>query len=305
MNVLVYSDNDELAAELVTFAHEAGGHAEVVAFGQEQADGLASCGADTLLTVNANDTIPEAYANALSQLVRDRDVNLVAIGATARGRDLAAQMASRLGCGLGAEARKIAIDNDVITFSRMVFGGNVETTEQIEGLAVLTVSRGSYPASAGAVSDVEAVELVPDDRIEVLSREAIEFSGPDLASADRVVCIGMGARQESDVALAQDMADALDGALACSRGIAEERKWMPAEQYIGISGKSVSPKLYLTLGISGQVQHMIGARDAEIVASVNKDENAPISVSGSDYCIIGDMEEYAPLITEAIAARRA
>ena len=297
--VLVYSEASARVPELVAFARQADAEVEVLALTSAQADELGSCGATTLLTADIGDVPPESCARSIAGLVKDRGIDLVIMGSTARGLDLGAQVATHLGWGYGADVANVSFADGVTTFERSTYGGTVISEQKIEGPAVLTIGRGSDRASE-PVGATESVEVQADSRIRLVSREQIPTQGVDITSAQRVIGVGMGSTSEDDIALAEDLATAMNGAVACSPGVAEERHWLPVENYIGISGKVIQPKLYLAMGISGQVQHMFGVRDARIVAAINTDKDAPICTRGSDYFIVGDMKEYGPLIKAEI-----
>lgn len=299
--ILVYSDNNDLAAELCGFSSPGHEDISVLTFDDKASEALATCGAASILQVACpEDAVPETYAKSLAEFISGHDFDLVLIGATARGRDLAPRLAGYLDCGYGGDVTNLTYDGATISFERSNYGGNVVSHERIDGMGVVTVGRGAFEKISGSVAK-QSIDLVADERMKLVSREAIVFSGVDVASADQVVGIGMGFSTQDETKLADDLANTMGAALACSRGVAEERGWLPVECYIGISGKVISPKLYMTLGISGQVQHLYGVRDAKIIAAVDKNENAPIT-RNADYYIVGDIKEYAPLITEAIKA---
>ncbi|MDD7466008.1 MAG: electron transfer flavoprotein subunit alpha/FixB family protein [Actinomycetaceae bacterium] len=299
--ILVYSDMSARVAELVTFAQASGADVEALALSPQQAQELASCGAQTLLTADIGEAAPESCARSIAELVKSRGSDVVVIATTARGLDLAAQLAGCLGWGYGSDVSNLAYADGVLTYERSLYGGTVISEEKIEGHGVVTVGRGNFAPANAAVSATEAVEVSADSRIRLIGREDIPTQGVDIASAERVVSVGMGTPSEADIQIARDMADAMQGAVACSRGVAEERNWLPVENYIGISGNVIQPKLYLAMGISGQVQHMYGVRDAKTIVAINTDKNALICTRGSDYYIVGDMREYGPLITAEIA----
>jgi electron transfer flavoprotein alpha subunit len=120
----------------------------------------------------------------------------------------------------------------------------------------------------------------------------------DIAESRVLICVGRGVEKKEDVALARQLADVLNGEVACTRPIAEEYHWLAEELCIGLSGVQVKPDLYLGLGVSGQVQHLTGIRNAKVIAAVNKDENAPI-FKAADFGIVGDLYDVVPkLITE-------
>jgi electron transfer flavoprotein alpha subunit len=124
-------------------------------------------------------------------------------------------------------------------------------------------------------------------------------SGVDISTATKLVSVGRGFHKKEDLKLAQDLAAAFKAELSCSRPIAEDDHWLPIDHYVGISGHTVKPDLYLAVGISGQVQHMVGARESKVIVAVNSDEHAPIFES-TDYGIVGDLYEVLPLLTAAV-----
>ena len=186
-----------------------------------------------------------------------------------------------------------------------MYAGGAVQTETWSGTAVVTVAAGRAVAAAapGSASPVEVVAVDVDTRVRVVSRTARVRAGVDLASAARVVCVGMGLAEPGDLALAGDLADALDAELACTRPVAEDRGLLPTERYIGISGAHVHPDLYVGLGVSGQVQHTVGFRDAKVVVGINTSPTAPL-FAVCDYAVVGDVHEIVPLLAAAVRARR-
>lgn len=296
VKALCYSDDISLAAELAAFGSSELESMDVLAFGAD-ADQLDDCGATRVLRASAED-IPEACAKSIAALMRNKGMTLLLVGATARGRDLAAQVAGYLDCGMGSDVSSLKLEDGGASYERNTYGGNVVSMEHISGYVVVTLGRGALERRAGKCA-VEDVALQADARVRQVSCEVSAAEGVDIAAATCVVGVGMGLSTVDDVKLADGIANALGGAVGCSRGIAEERGWVPVERYIGISGRVLSPSLYLTLGISGQVQHLYGVRDAKIIAAIDKDEHAPIT-RNADYFIVGDLHEYAPLIEKAI-----
>ncbi|MEA5051904.1 MAG: FAD-binding protein, partial [Propionicimonas sp.] len=120
-----------------------------------------------------------------------------------------------------------------------------------------------------------------------------------LGAAKRVVGVGRGVAAEADLELARELAGRLGAELACSRPIAEGVNWMPAERYLGVSGATIKPELYLAVGISGQVQHLVGVTNAKVIVAVNKDKNAPI-FSHADFGVVGDLYQVLPELLKAL-----
>ncbi len=131
----------------------------------------------------------------------------------------------------------------------------------------------------------------------LLAKSAVP--GGSLAAADRVCGVGIGLSAQGDLAIIESLADALGAAIGCSRPFAEERKWLPMDKFIGISGQKLKGSLYLAVGISGQIQHLAGIKEAKTVAAINSDPEAPI-FANADYGIVGDLYEIVPLLTAAL-----
>jgi electron transfer flavoprotein alpha subunit len=121
----------------------------------------------------------------------------------------------------------------------------------------------------------------------------------ELGDADLVVGVGRGFENQEDLAIAQEVAEALGAEMACSRPIAEFFKWLPEDRYLGISGQTIRSRLYLAAGISGQVQHLYGIRDVKTIVAVNTDQNAPI-FKVADYFVVGDVKEFLPAFKQAV-----
>jgi len=129
---------------------------------------------------------------------------------------------------------------------------------------------------------------------------AIVAAQVDLGAASRIVSIGRGLKAQTDLGLVEALAKAADAELSCSRPIAEGMEWLPKDRYVGISGQHVAPDLYMAIGISGQLQHMVGVRGAKTIVAINSDAEAPV-FHDADYGIVGDLYEIVPAITQALA----
>ena len=159
-----------------------------------------------------------------------------------------------------------------------------------EARAKLHVSGHTSPAAEAASGEYYKATVTGQDKVDV--------SSANLGSAKRIVAAGRGFKAEEDLKLAEDLAAAIGAELACSRPLAEGADWMSADRYIGVSGQSVAPDLYIAVGISGQIQHTVGMVDSKVVVAVNNDDKAPI-FEGADYGIVADLYEALPAIVEA------
>lgn len=293
--VYIYSDNPGLAAELVGFAKASGEQSFLFTLDEEA---VKNCGATKIYGIKGASPMIESYASALADFLKQEQAGLLAVGATARGRDLAARVAGYLDCGMVSDVTTASFIDGKLTASRMVYGGVIQQSEILEGLSVVTIPPGRFDPASGT-GEIEVLALAADERIKLQATSPIVKEGGDLSRAERVVCVGMAFDQEAELDIARDLTQVLSAEMGCTRGIAEERHWLPAENYIGISGAVIKPALYISMGVSGQIQHVYGIRDAKIIVAVDTNEKAPI-FKAADYGIVGDMHEIIPALTKAL-----
>jgi electron transfer flavoprotein alpha subunit len=266
-----------------------------------QAQALASLGADRVLVLKADQVTPEALAPALAELLAKEAASVVLVGGTLRGKHLAAFVAASLKAGLTTDAKTLGIVEGRLATTRILYAGLAICDEVVELPAVATVPPRTFlaPVTTAATGAVETVALKADARVSVLSVTPVDSEGVDITAAIKLVAVGRGFAKKEDLGLARDLAGVLKAEIACTRGVAEDEHWLPIERYIGISGKTVKPELYLAVGLSGQVQHMVGCRESKVIVAVNNDERAPI-FEAADYGIVGDLYTVLPLLTAAL-----
>ncbi len=296
--IYVYSDKKDLAAELVGFAKGCGKRAIVLTFDERAAKDLSNSGADKVCLLKGDSELVENYGKSIAHLLAEQGAELFVVGATVSGRDIAARVAGYLDCAMVSEASSITYTDGKLVTERMMYGGSVQQSEVLEGLCVVTVRAGKFEAISGA-AEVTTLEISADTRTTLVERKDIVKEGADLSVAERIVCVGMALDKREDLQIAHDLAAVLGAEVGCTRGVAEEKHWLPVEQYIGMSGAVVKPKLYLSMGVSGQIQHVFGIRDSQIIVAVNTDPKAPI-FKAADYGIVGDMYQVIPLLTKTL-----
>lgn len=301
----VIAETAALAAELIGGLRdlEDGVLTAFVGVDATEAKTLIALGADRVVALAPGNSTPwEDYVFPLVDRARTEAPDLVLVGATRRGRGLAAFLAASLDAPLVSDAKALSRREGRIQADRMVLGGlAVKTVSTDAATVIATVAAGVYAARAADLrrsGPIETLEPVPG-RVRVTGRRLKDGGDVNLAGAKRVVGVGRGFADKADLALAEALATALGAELACSRPIAEFFKWMPEERYIGISGQAIKPDLYIAVGISGQAQHVYGIRDAKVIVSINKDETAPIGQK-ADYSIVGDLKEVLPVLTGAL-----
>jgi electron transfer flavoprotein alpha subunit len=251
------------------------------------------------------DYTPDAYADAFEQVVRSRDPQYVIFPHTYLVRDFAPKLAARFGKGLVSDCIRMNAEGGKVTFTRRLFQGKMDAdvTASGEGAVFATFQSGAYRGDQAERGDAAAaVESVAVEVGEVRMRPEAPFQevkqAVDLTKTDVIVAVGRGIKSQENIALAQKLAELLGGDIAASRPICDAG-WLPIDRQIGSSGQTVAPKLYIALGISGAIQHLVGMKNAGTIVAVNKDAEAPI-FDIADYGIVGDLFEVVPALTEEI-----
>lgn len=244
----------------------------------------------------------ESYVPVIAEKARADNPEVLLVGGTRRGKEMAARIAARLDAGMVSDSISFKFDDENrLEIERVMYGGRaIQTVTCLTRPQVATVApRVFKPSSPAAGRTGEVVELPapPPSSIKVLERKPKDVETASLQDAKVVVCVGRGIEKQEELELARELAAVLGGEIGCTRPIAEEYHWLPENLYIGLSGCQVKPNLYIGVGVSGQVQHVIGITDSKLICSVNRDENAPI-FSVSDYGIVGDLREVLPRLIE-------
>ncbi len=251
---------------------------------------------------------PDGYCVALSQVISSAKPDLVLFPHTYQVRDFAPKLAASLGKGMIGDCIGYRYEGGKLVFVRQMFQGKTVADVTFAGAAPWFASFQSgafrsdllsgHPAGKAPVTKV-SVDLKPEQiRTKPLELFKEAKSAVDLTQAPLIVAIGRGIKAPENIPQAEALAKALGGEIAASRPICDEG-WLPMERQIGSSGQTVAPKLYLALGISGAIQHVVGMKGARTIVAVNKDANAPI-FEIADYGVVGDIFEIMPALTEAL-----
>lgn len=315
--LLAYSENREVLEELISGGHalatELGMSVAAAVLGGEDAtdaEPLFRCGARRVYAVSSphlRDLDNERIADALEQVVSRASASIVLIGSTRRGKELAGRLAQRLQAGCITDAIGLAVQDGELVARRHALGGNTVSTEVLMSpTKVFSVKARTFEAVPQV--DEPAGEIVPVDldldppRVNVIDRQAKSAEQVDLEKADVVVAVGRGLEKQDDLPIPQSLADTLAGELGCTRSLCSDCGWLSEERMIGISGKSCRPRLLISVGVSGQIQHAVGIMDSKIIVAINKDESAPI-FQIADYGIVGDLYEVLPKLVEQLKKR--
>lgn len=276
-------------------ARAGAGFSAVVVGPRELADRVAAGAATTLHVAPAADVAPEAYATAVATALAEQAPDVVVTGMAPAERVLLGAVAGKLAAPVFTAVKSFSVEGGTATVTYAALGGIVEETAKVAGTACLIVdTAGSYPAPAGGTGTITDLggEAGP---IAVAGTQTSGEAQVDLAAASKVVGVGRGLKAEADLAMINELAGLLGAPVACSRPLAEGLNWLPKERYIGVSGLHLKPALYVAAGISGQLQHMVGIREAGTIVSFEQNEKAPI-VEQSDYTLLGDMYQLIPAV---------
>jgi electron transfer flavoprotein alpha subunit len=251
---------------------------------------------------------PDGYCLALSQVIESAKPDLVLFPHTYQVRDFAPKLAAMLGKGMIADCVGFHEEGDKLVFVRQMFQGKTVADVTFQGPAPWFASfqSGAFRAdllaahSAGkAPVNKISVQLKPEQiRTKPLELFKEAKSAVDLTQAPIIISVGRGIKAPENIPQAEALAKAIGGEMAASRPICDEG-WLPMERQIGSSGQTVAPKLYLALGISGAIQHVVGMKGARTIVAINKDQNAPI-FEIADYGIVGDIFEIMPALIAAL-----
>jgi electron transfer flavoprotein alpha subunit len=226
------------------------------------------------------------------------------VGSTKRGRELAPRVAAALNAGYSGDCYDIQPTDGGFTTRRLTYGGAVVATGTIKGKpAIVGVPARSFqkPEAQGTRGEIVELEItVPASRIRVVETRTKRARDAGLENAKIIVSAGRGFKKREDLKLLEDLAAVLDAKMGCSRPVSADLGWM--DQWVGISGKKVAPRLYVACGISGTIQHAAGIRDSQTIVSINIDESAGIHEL-SDYSIVGDIYAVLPVLTRALRER--
>jgi electron transfer flavoprotein alpha subunit len=251
------------------------------------------------------DYTPEGYSLALRQLVEQVKPTLVLFPHTYQVRDFIPKLATSLGKVAVSDVVSHHIDNGEIVFVRQLFQGkvNADVRFQGDGPRFASLQAGAFRADQLAEGSATVEKFAPqisaaDIRTKPLDLFRESQRAVDLGAAEIIVSVGRGIKEADNIPIVQKLADALGAELAASRPICDAG-WLPMERQVGSSGQTVAPKMYMAIGISGAIQHLVGMKGSRVVVAINKDANAPI-FEIADYGIVGDLFQIVPELVEAI-----
>jgi electron transfer flavoprotein alpha subunit len=247
----------------------------------------------------------DGYTAALEQLIRKAGPSLVLFPHTYQVRDFAPKLATRFGQVLISDTIGFRVESGSPVFARQLFQGKLSADVRPGGAAprFASIQAGAFRADKVEEGSAQVENFAPElsaDKIRAKPLEPFRESARavDLTAAEIIVSVGRGIKEKENIPIVEELAKALGAELAASRPICDNG-WLPMERQVGSSGQTVSPKVYLAVGISGAIQHLVGMKGAKTIVAINKDANAPI-FEVADYGIVGDLFEIVPALVEEV-----
>lgn len=281
----------ELAAGGAEFAEEL----SLVALGEA----VSAEGIGKVYSLDKSGSSVALYAGAIAAVIKEAAPQLVLVEQSRDGRLLAGVIAAALGTGVQTDVDSLKLEEGAFITTRPGYGGLAVKKEKSGAAAVVCVGSGLFaPAAEAPCPETEKLSCAGSGISFVGKKEKVQHR-TNLGSAKYVVCVGRGIGDEENLAAAEEFAALIGAEMGCTRPVAEEEKLMPTNRYIGVSGATVKPQLYIGIGVSGQIQHTSGIGGSEYIIAVNKDEKAPI-FSECDFGVVGDAKDVLSRVTQLL-----
>ena len=248
----------------------------------------------------------EAYRKILSTLIAQHKPRLVMMGHTSQGVDLAPRLATELNLPLATDLIDLTFEGENFAVTRQVYGGkvNAKATARKAETYLATIRQATFqPKKPEPPANGQITEMPSPLTADITEKRFLQYvlpppGGVDITAAEKLVGIGRGIKDQANIPQVEELAKTINAVVSCSRPIVD-KGWLPTDRQVGTSGKTVKPKLYLALGISGAFQHILGMKASDLIIAVNKDPKAPI-FSFADYGIVEDLFKIVPSLKNKI-----
>lgn len=252
----------------------------------------------------------EAYRTILTKLIAEHKPILLMMGHTSYGVDLAPRLAAALNLPLATDCIDLIFEGDTLKVTRQMYGGkvNVSVTVRKAETYVATVRQATFAPQKPTPPETGQITEIPSPLTEeIQEKRFIQYllpppGGVDITAAEKLVGVGRGIKDAANIQIVEQLAKTMGAVVSCSRPIVD-KGWLPTDRQVGTSGKTVKPKLYLAVGISGAFQHILGMKSSDLIIAINKDPKAPI-FSFADYGIVDDLFKVVPALNNKIAEIR-
>ena len=252
----------------------------------------------------------ETYRTILTKLITEHKPILLMMGHTSYGVDLAPRLAAALNLPLATDCIDLIFEGDTLKVTRQMYGGkvNVSVTVRKAETYVATVRQATFAPQKPTPPETGQITEIPSPLTEeIQEKRFIQYllpppGGVDITAAEKLVGVGRGIKDAANIQIVEQLAKTMGAVVSCSRPIVD-KGWLPTDRQVGTSGKTVKPKLYLAVGISGAFQHILGMKGSDLIIAINKDPKAPI-FSFADYGIVDDLFKVVPALNNKIAEIR-
>lgn len=309
--IFIFSENMDLSLEIISkgreLADKLNKNLNVIILGNDikkSAQNFINHGAEKVFVCdneNLNFFYIEQYSKVISELLKKEEPDIVLIGSTKKGKELASRIATFFETGCTPDT--IAIDLDTenkVLYKRVVLGGNAiatqicKTSPQIATIPLRVFDKAEPIEREGEIIDIDLD--IDDPKTKIVESKKTETEGLNIEEANIIIGCGRGIDKKEDFAIIDELAKTIKGQVGYTRPLVEDRKWF--SEWIGLSGHNVKPNLYFAVGIAGVIQHTAGMRDSKIIVAINNDEEASI-FEFADYKIVGDLYEIIPSLNES------
>ena len=246
----------------------------------------------------------ETYASVLFEVTKEEGPNILLVRSSRLGKEVAGRAAQKLQAGCVTDAIGLTTKGPDLVIDRYALGGNTISSEIIKTTKkVISIMPRTFEAERAPVEGkVERMELkIPPRRVRLVEQRKKTGESVNIESAETLVCVGKGVSNKEDLAMLNELCAALKGELGCTRALSSDYHWISEDRMVGISGKRCKPRLNVSIGISGQIQHTVGIMSSKLIVAINKDKEAPI-FKIADYGIVGDLYQVVPKLTQKIKA---
>ena len=305
--IFAFSEDAETAFEILAKGREIANSLQsefaIISIGQHGKEEMyISYGADKVYSLDS-DFHADLVVDSISTLINQYKPEIILVGGTKLGKEVAPRIAQRFQVGCATDCIDFSIKQGQLLVKRFVLGGRFIATQRfLRKPQIATVPPRRFEKKLDTTRKGEIIKpsLKPGEpKVQILEVKKKEQQEIRIEEADIIVSVGRGLKNKDDLVIIESLAKVLGGVVGCTRSIAADLKWLPEEHWVGLSGHKVKPKLYIAIGISGQVQHIAGIRDARTIIAINKDPNVPI-FKACDYGIVGDLYEIVPKLTDIL-----
>lgn len=302
--ILIYSDKTSHAIELINAASLLGTDIKAISINDAaQSAELSAKGAAVSKIENPSISLADtaAVAEAIKQSVDQLGADIILLSSNRRGKELAGRIAQKIGAGCLTDVTSLQLHDGKVKCVRNALGGATVATQSIQTKKqVIAIVPKSFALAENGLGSEQDLSVEINPTVKFIESKPKAGDSVDIEAAEVLVAIGQGLEDQADLKTVESIAKKLGGEVACSKPIATDKKWLSEERIIGLSGKKCKPELAILMGISGQVQFVVGIRDARTIVAINSDENATI-MKMADYVLVADLKDVLPALEKSLA----